>query len=80
MRPEDVTLRPDTGSVAASISLVEPMGSSTIVYTRIGANLVAIETGKDTDLGVGATVSLAIEPNRLHLFDAASGQSLAPAQ
>ena len=77
MRPEDVTLRQETGP-AASISLVEPMGSSTIVYTRIGPNLVAIETGKDTSLGVGATVSLAIEPNRLHLFDAVTGDSLAP--
>ncbi len=80
MRPEDITLRNESGPVAASISLVEPMGSSTIVYTRIGANLVAIETGKDTDLGVGSTVSLAIDPHRLHLFDAATGQSLAPAQ
>jgi multiple sugar transport system ATP-binding protein len=80
IRPEDVTLRHETGPAAASISLVEPMGSSTIVYTRVGPNLVAIETGKDTILGVGSTVSLAIEPNRLHLFDAVSGRSLAPAQ
>jgi multiple sugar transport system ATP-binding protein len=79
IRPEDVTLRNSGGSTAAAISLVEPMGSSTIVYTRIGENLVAIEMGKDTDLGVGSAVSLEIEPNRLHLFDAATGNSLAPA-
>ena len=61
----------------AAITLVEPMGSSTIVYTRIGERLVAIETGKDTDLSVGATVSLHIDPNRIHVFDAATGDSLA---
>jgi ABC-type sugar transport system ATPase subunit len=80
IRPEDVTPRDHTGPNAAAISLVEPMGSSTIVYTRVGTNLVAIETGKDTTLGVGSTVSLDVEPNRLHLFDAATGHSLAGAQ
>ena len=80
LRPEDISLRDGAGPVAASISLVEPMGSSTIVYTRIGENLVAIETGKDTNLGAGSAVSLDIDPNRLHLFDAVTGRSLAPAQ
>ena len=80
LRPEDISLRDGSGPVAASISLVEPMGSSTIVYTRIGENLVAIETGKDTNLGAGSAVSLDIDPNRLHLFDAVTGRSLAPAQ
>jgi multiple sugar transport system ATP-binding protein len=80
LRPEDITLRDGTGPATASISLVEPMGSSTIVYTRIGENLVAIETGKDTNLGAGSAVSLDIDPNRLHLFDAVTGRSLAPAQ
>ena len=79
IRPEDVMLRNDAGAPGAAISLVEPMGSSTIVFTRLGENLVAIETGKDTTLDVGSSVSLEVEPNRLHLFDAVTGQSLAPA-
>lgn len=78
LRPEDISLQAGS-SQAASISLVEPMGSSTIVYTRLGTNLVAIETTKDTPLGVGAPVALDINPSRLHLFDAASGMTLAPA-
>ena len=62
----------------AAITLVEPMGSSTIVYTQLGEQLVAIETGKDTVLRVGSRVSLDIDPNRIHIFDASTGRSLAP--
>jgi hypothetical protein len=50
------------------------------VYTEIGAKLIAIETGKDTSLSVGSAVSLDIDANRLHLFDASTGRSLASAQ
>ncbi len=80
IRPEDFTFQNESGPTATSISLVEPMGSSTIVYTQVGAKLVAIETGKDTTLSIGSAVSLDIDPNRLHLFDASTGRSLAPAQ
>jgi multiple sugar transport system ATP-binding protein len=80
IRPEDITFREEPGPTTVSITLVEPMGSSTIVYTEIGAKLIAIETGKDTRLSVGTTVSLDIDPNRLHLFDASTARSLASAQ
>jgi multiple sugar transport system ATP-binding protein len=78
IRPEDLTLREDTGPTAVSITLAEPMGSSTIIYTRLGDNLVAIETGKDTRLNVGSNVALDIEPDRIHVFDPSTGCSLAP--
>ncbi len=76
LRPEDIVVSPEAGPTMAAITLVEPMGSSTILYTQLGERLVAIETGKDTDLSVGATVSLNIDPNRIHLFDPATGDSL----
>ena len=76
LRPEDIVVSPEAGPTMAAITLVEPMGSSTILYTQLGERLVAIETGKDTELSVGTTVSLNIDPNRIHLFDPASGESL----
>jgi multiple sugar transport system ATP-binding protein len=78
IRPEDLTLREDASSGAVPITLAEPMGSSTIIYTHLGDNLVAIETGKDTRLNVGSNVALDIDPDRLHLFDPSTGRSLAP--
>jgi multiple sugar transport system ATP-binding protein len=76
IRPEDVIASSEPGPTMAAITLVEPMGSSTIVYTQLGERLVAIETGKDTDLSVGATVSLRIDPNRIHVFDPTTRDSL----
>ena len=78
IRPEDLIPTTEPGSTAAVITLIEPMGSSTIAYTQLGEQLVAIETGKDTSLQVGTTVGLAIDPRRMHVFDAATGGSLAP--
>jgi multiple sugar transport system ATP-binding protein len=78
IRPEDLTLQQEPDSTMSSITLVEPMGSSTIVYTRLGDNLVALETDKDTQPRIGSIAALAIEPDRLHLFDPATGQTLAP--
>jgi multiple sugar transport system ATP-binding protein len=78
VRPEDLTLREDSGPATVPITLVEPMGSSTIAYTRLGDKLIAIETDKDTKLNTGSNVALDIDPNRLHVFDVATGRSLAP--
>src|SRR5688500_7108916 len=78
VRPEDLNLRQESGPGAVPITLVEPMGSSTIAYTRLGDKLVAIETDKDTRLNAGSNVALDIDPNRLHVFDVATGHSLSP--
>ena len=78
VRPEDLILREGSGPTEATITLAEPMGSSTIVYTLLGDKLVAIETDKDTKLMVGSKVGLDIDPHRLHVFDGATGHSLAP--
>jgi multiple sugar transport system ATP-binding protein len=76
IRPEDFIL--DAASpTTAPITLVEPMGSSTILYSRLGVQLVAIETGKDTPLKVGEAVSLSVDPRQLHLFHTETGESLA---
>jgi multiple sugar transport system ATP-binding protein len=78
IRPEDLTFGGQSGATPTAITLVEPMGSSTIVFTQLGEKLVAIETVKDTVLRVGSRVNLDIDPNRIHIFDASTGRSLAP--
>jgi multiple sugar transport system ATP-binding protein len=76
IRPEDFILDAASPTTAA-ITLVEPMGSSTILYSRLGEQLVAIETGKDTPLQVGEAVSLSVDPQHMHLFDVETARSLA---
>ncbi len=79
IRPEDILLdrSPNGHPAASAISLVEPMGSTTILYAPLGGKLIAIETDKTTDLTAGDAVGIGIEPGRLHLFDRESGRSLA---
>ncbi|HEU0115001.1 MAG TPA: TOBE domain-containing protein, partial [Thermomicrobiales bacterium] len=80
IRPEDLLLGDGDGQAPAQVTLIEAMGSSTILYARLGEQLVAIETGKDARARVGETIALHVEPARLHLFDPASGLSLAPTE
>jgi ABC-type sugar transport system ATPase subunit len=69
IRPEDVVLSEGDGGVPTDVTLVEPMGSATIVYVPLAGRLIAVETDKATALTAGSRVSLAVPPDRLHLFD-----------
>ncbi len=79
LRPEDIVLTREAGGHPAgtSISLIEPMGSTTIVYAPLGGKLIAIETDKQTDLTPGTPVGVDIAPGRLHVFDSDSTRSIA---
>ena len=80
IRPEDLILAPASEqAVRTSISLVEPMGSSTVVYVPIGGKLVSIEVGKESMVTAGDHVSVSLPPERIHLFAADTGRSLAAA-
>jgi multiple sugar transport system ATP-binding protein len=78
IRPKDITVREGTvdGWQPATVTLVEPIGSESIVHLDVaGAALVAhVDEAMDTE--PGAKVSLQIPGESLHLFDAASGLAL----
>jgi multiple sugar transport system ATP-binding protein len=83
--PEQVGLRPEDlgvargaapGGLAATVWLVEPMGSETwVTAERAGTRLVA-RCPPDVDLAPGAAVTLTFDPARLHRFDRATGRRL----
>jgi ABC-type sugar transport system ATPase subunit len=78
LRPEDVTLATAAGAGApTTISLVEPMGSTTIVYAPLGGRLLAVEVAKGSELAPGAAVAVAVPAERIHLFDPATERALA---
>jgi multiple sugar transport system ATP-binding protein len=73
MRPEHLS---DTPSVAATarvegtIDMLEPLGSDILVTMKVGnANLTARCTDRD-QFRVGDALTLHLDPDRLHLFDA----------
>src|SRR6059058_3822251 len=69
IRPEHLTLG---DGFPATIDLVEPIGHESIVYaTAGGEKLVAIFDPHEAPR-TGETVSLSVDPERVHLFDAAT--------
>lgn len=53
------------------IRVVEQFGTSTILYLETCAGRLVVESGSEVQTSVGDTVGLALEPSRIHLFDAA---------
>jgi len=76
IRPEDIEIVPGGDGIQTTISLVEPMGSATILHAPVGGKLVAIETEKTTPLRTGDSVTLIFPADRIHVFDPATGVAL----
>jgi ABC-type sugar transport system ATPase subunit len=53
------------------IRVIEQFGTSTILYLETSAGRLVVESGSEVQTSVGDTVGLALEPSRIHLFDAA---------
>jgi len=80
IRPEDLV--PSTSADAVlegTIALVEPLGAETLLYVDVGGReIIASGPGRGAP-APGSTVTLGAAADTLHLFDAASGRSLAQA-
>lgn len=75
-RPEDVRIDSVGDGARTTVTLVEPMGSTTILYTLLAGKLVALETDKATQLRAGAPIGISVASDRLHLFDPATGLAM----
>jgi len=76
VRAEDVRVDPSadaTDGIAATVALLEPIGSDTFVELSLGPSTVVARVSPDMPLAIGQPVRMAIAPGRAHLFDAASG-------
>lgn len=71
-RPEDATLDPTPAeaTVSGEVEVVEPLGSETIAYVNPGSGPLAVRTSVSAAPARHSTVSLKLDPRRLHLFAA----------
>jgi multiple sugar transport system ATP-binding protein len=79
VRPEDVVVLPagEADGLAATVTLVEPIGSEAIVHFRIDdARTVVAVVPESLRLALGAQVRLRFSADRMHLFDTASTDAL----
>ena len=78
IRPEHITLGQDTPgiSVQGHIEMIENLGSELIATMRVGDDSIAV--GRIDPLmriGTNDTVTIKIDPTKIHFFDSETGQA-----
>jgi multiple sugar transport system ATP-binding protein len=77
VRPEHLRLEaPGPGRIAARVTVVEPLGSDTLVYFEQDGQRRVARVAPELTPAAGDTVHLGIAGERVHLFDAAGGVAL----
>ncbi|WP_051508502.1 sn-glycerol-3-phosphate ABC transporter ATP-binding protein UgpC [Mesorhizobium sp. LNHC232B00] len=74
VRPEHLEIHPD--GVPATISVVEPTGSETLVFLRFGDGEMVALFRERHDFKPGDTLKLRPRLDHIHLFDAETGKRL----
>ncbi|WP_134671791.1 ABC transporter ATP-binding protein [Halorussus marinus] len=75
VRPEDLRQERD-GPLRMEITVTEPLGDSLLTRGTVGGAEMEVSLPARSPVGVGDAVSLAADPERLHLFDPESGEAL----
>jgi multiple sugar transport system ATP-binding protein len=81
IRPEDLSLVDEGGSefrgnIEATVQVTEPLGDSLLLECTIGTDTVKVQSTPRSGVRYGDIVELACDPERLHVFDAETGQTL----
>ena len=82
VRPEDIDIAPDGslplggGAVRVKLDVVEPLGSEAFLSARIGAKEITARVPPRGLPAAGSEVELVFNRERLHFFDAETGETL----
>jgi len=74
IRPEDVSVvAKSKGNFTAPLFTLEPTGDQTLAAARNDAQMVVARAARDFRQEIGSDISFAFAPDRIYLFDGASG-------
>ena len=76
IRPEHITLG-GAGAMPAKVVLTEPLGAETLALVRIGANEMTGRFQPEAALKPGMDIQVSLAMSKIHVFDEATGVSLA---
>jgi multiple sugar transport system ATP-binding protein len=77
MRPEHfVAGEAGAGRVTGQVQVVEPLGADTLVHLQVGEAVVTARMAPEVRPAPGETISIAMDPARLFLFDAATERAI----
>ena len=74
IRPEHIEIGP--GGLPAKVSVLEPTGSETQIFARIGSDAIDAVVKGRVDMRPGDEIALRIDPRAAHIFDGATGARL----
>jgi len=79
IRPEHLLIDDNAGDIRLTVEAVENLGNDTIIYGRTDASArepIAIRVDGDRDFEPESTIRIALDPDKVHLFDAATHRRL----
>ena len=80
VRPEHIALgeaaKAKPFSAESTVEIVEPMGSDTLVWTKLGGHILSFRVEADKTLRNGDAIRIGFDPVRASLFDAETGNRL----
>ena len=78
IRPEDVQFADadDANAITTTVSVVEPLGDVTYVYFELGDETYPASVDGDIIVEEGDEVALTFPQDRIHLFDAETGEAI----
>jgi multiple sugar transport system ATP-binding protein len=74
IRPEHIVV--SERGTRYPVDIVDPMGAETLVWCRVAGEPMAVRLDGEAIIKVGDTLPVGFPPDRLNLFDAASGERL----
>jgi multiple sugar transport system ATP-binding protein len=78
VRPEDLVLASDTDAdaIETTLDVVEPVGNEMFLNLRCGDQAIVMRVSPQAMPESGATLRIAMKPDRVHLFDAKTEQRI----
>ena len=76
VRPEDLALSINGSGIDATVEVVEPTGSTTLVFCHMAGHEVCAEFKERHDFSPGATIRLMPRLDSVHLFERETGRRL----
>jgi multiple sugar transport system ATP-binding protein len=76
VRAEDLRLDNESAALQCRVRAIEQLGHESHVHALMGSTRICVTTRERTTLRCGDTIGLSVAPERVHLFDRASGRRL----
>ena len=79
VRPEDLQVyreKPEEESIEVELYAFEPLGSETIIDSKIGESLVRAKGSADFKATIGDKIYMTINKEKMHVFDKTTSQAV----